>query len=134
MTRSQNLVISGSKRKVLCVFKSICFFFAFKMFNQLTVISAVTFILFSLTSIGFVLEDRRIGGMMEILRSGAVILYVFLTPGIGPVLRQVMHGVYGLSIGLWSMQLAVNKPSFHTKDYHSHKNGVQNGASNKKSN
>lgn len=103
------------------------------MLNQFAVISVVTFILFSLTSIGFVLEDRQIGGMMEILRSGAVILYVFLTPGIGPVLRQVMHGVYGLSIGLWSMQLAL-KPSIHTTDYHSHKNGIQNGSSNKKSN
>lgn len=92
------------------------------MFNQTTVISVVSFILFSLTSIGFVLEDRKIGGMTEICRSCIAMLYVFLTPGIGMLLRQGIHGVYGLSIALWSMQLAFLKDA--SNDQHSHKNGI----------
>ncbi|CAL8114284.1 unnamed protein product [Orchesella dallaii] len=91
-------------------------------FNQTTAMLVVTFILFSLTSIGFVFEDRQVGGITEIVRSSAVILYLFLTPSASSILRQLLFGVYGISIGLWSFQFAWSKPEASS---HAHKNGVQ---------
>lgn len=110
------------------------------MFNQTTVILVVVFVLFSLTSIGFILEDRRIGEILEIFRSSMVIIYMLSTPGIAPLWRQLILGASGLSIALWSFQLAFGKEKKPAKHGNSKQNGVaikngyakKNGISKKK--
>lgn len=124
------------------------------MFNQTGAISVVVFLLSSLTSIGFILEDRKIGAITEILRGCVVIFLVrsLLTPGGVPETetstqwwKQILLGAYGLSVFVWSIHLlvstfspaikdksAVRKNAWLKQQKNVHKNGMGNRLPNKK--
>jgi hypothetical protein len=70
------------------------------------VLSLVVYILFTLTSIGFVLEDRSVGGITEITRCIVTILYFLLYGSSGhPLISQAVHGIFGASVVLWSAHI-----------------------------